>query len=76
MMLSLQGKKFDWGGATSTAGDIAEKRPFHAIACGHFYLSAYACKHSMQPNKKAPTIVEGSCPGLDSNQHILANAAT
>ncbi len=29
-------------------------------------------------NKKASTFVEAffRCPGLDSNQHILANAAT
>jgi hypothetical protein len=33
---------------------------------------------STRPNKKSPSRFTGKalCPGLDSNQHILANAAT
>ena len=43
-----------------------------------FDLFAFESKLSTLTNQNAlPTLLEGRlCPGLDSNQHILANAAT
>ncbi len=43
----------------------------------HWPCSLPGKKALLEINKKAPQHLERpECPGLDSNQHILANAAT
>ena len=39
-------------------------------------MEKFCCRLTGLANKKPKTSAVNKCPGLDSNQHILANAAT